>query len=89
MIGSACPFCEITVRARSKAICCDQCIKWIHIKYNNLNDLDCEDLRTRDESWYCKAYIQEILPFCRKKLNSNTSSNHLRSIDPNLKNLLF
>ena len=88
MIRSVCPFCEITVKARIKAIFCDQCNKWIHIKCNNLNDLEYEDLKIRDESWYCKACIQDILPFCSKKVNSNTSSDHLRSIDPNLKKIL-
>ena len=34
------PFCEAIVKTRDKAICCDLCSKWIHIKCNNLNDLD-------------------------------------------------
>ena len=57
-------------------------------KCNNLNDSDYEDLKIRDESWYCKTCIQEILPFYSKKVNSNISSDHSRSIDLNLKNLL-
>ena len=35
-----CPFCEKIIMNRDKAICCDLCIKWIHIRCNNLNDLD-------------------------------------------------
>ena len=31
--------------------------------------------------------IQEISAFCSKKVNSNISSDHSRSIDPNLKNV--
>ena len=58
MISNAFPFCEITVKASVKAICCGQ---WIDIKCNNLNDLDYKDLKIRDEPWYCKACIQEIL----------------------------
>ena len=84
MISNACPFC-VTVKTSVKVICCDQ---WIRIKFNNLNDLDYEDLKIRDESWHCKACIQEFLQFFSKKVNSNISSDHLRSIDPNLKNLL-
>ena len=34
-----CPFCEKIVKARDKVICCDLCIKWTHIRCNNLNDL--------------------------------------------------
>ena len=37
---------------RDKAICCDLCSKWIHIKCNNLNDLDHEYLKSKDETWY-------------------------------------
>ena len=38
------PFCEKIVKPRDKAICCDLCIKWIHTRCNNLNDLDYEFL---------------------------------------------
>ena len=33
------PFCETVVKTRDKAICCDLYSKWIHMKYNGLNDL--------------------------------------------------
>ena len=66
-----CPFCEKIVKTRDKAICCDLCIKWIHIRCNNLNDLDYEYFKNNDETWYCKTCIQEILPFCNKKINPN------------------
>ena len=35
-----CPFYEKFVKNCDKAICCDLFIKWIHIRRNNLNDLD-------------------------------------------------
>ena len=41
------PFCGILVKAHDKAVCCDLCNKWIHIKYNNLNDLDYEEIKSR------------------------------------------
>ena len=66
-----CPFCEKIVKTRDKAICCDLCNKWIHIKCNNLNDLDYEYLKSNDETWYCKTCIHEILPLCNKKINPN------------------
>ena len=87
MISNTCPFYEITVTACDKAIRCDQCNKCTHIICNNLNDLDHEDLMIRDESWHCKACIQENLPFCITKGNSNNSLGHLRNIDPKFKNL--
>ena len=69
------------MKTRDKAICCDLCSKRIHIICNNLNDLDYEYLKSKDETWYCKAFIQEILPFCKINLGNP-------SIDPHLKNLL-
>lgn len=77
------------MKALDKAICCNQYNKWIHIKCNILIiTLYYEDLKIRDESWHCKACIQEFLQFFSKKVNSNISSDHLRSIDPDLKNIL-
>ena len=83
-----CPFYEKLVKNRDKAICCDLCIKWIHIRCNNLNDLDYEYLKNNDKTWYCKTCIQEILPFCNKKINQNIINLGNAGIDPNLKNLL-
>ena len=71
-----------------EAICCDLCIKWIHIRCNNLNDIDYEYLiKSNDETWYCKTCIQEILPFCKKKVNPNKINLGNAGIGPNLKNI--
>ena len=83
-----CPFHEKNVKTCDKAICCDLCSKWIHIKCNNLNDLDYEYLKSNDKTWYCKFCIQEILPFCNNKINPNKINLGNAGIDPNLKNLL-
>ena len=72
---------------QDKAICCDLCIKWIHIRCKKLNDLDYEYLKSNDETWYCKTCIQKILPFCNKKINPNKINLGDAGIDPNLKNL--
>ena len=66
-----CPFYEIIVKARDNTVCCDLCNKWIHTKCNHVNNLDYENLKLRNKFWYCKACIQEILPFCSNKLNPN------------------
>ena len=65
------PFYEIIVKVRDNAICNDFCSKWIHVKCNDLNDLDYDDFKLRDEGWFCKAYILEILQFCSKKVDLN------------------
>ena len=76
------------MKTRDKAICCDLCSKWIYIRCNNLNDLEYGYLKSKDETWYCKTFIQEILPFCNKKINPNEINLGNASIDPHLKNLL-
>ena len=82
-----CPFCEKIVKIRDKPVCCELCSKWIHIKCNNLNDLDYEYLKSNNETWYYKTSIQDILPFCNKK-NPNRINLGNTGIDPNLKKLL-
>ena len=82
-----CLFGEKIVKTRDKSICCDICSKWIHIKYNNFNDLDCEYLKSN--TWYCKTCIHEILPLYNKKINPNKINLGNVGIDPNLTNLLF
>ena len=41
-----CCFCKLNVSDRAKAICYDHCNEWIHIKCNELNDIDYENLKT-------------------------------------------
>ena len=55
-----CRFCEAIVKTLDKAICCALCSKWIHIKCSNLNDLDYEYLKSKDESWYCKLVFRKF-----------------------------
>ena len=83
-----CPFCEKISKTRDRKICSNICAKCIHIGCNNLNDLDYEYLKNNDKTWYCKTCIQEILPFCNKKINQNIITLGNAGIDPNLKNLL-
>ena len=84
-----CPFCETIVKTRDKAAYCDVYCKWIRIKWNHLNDLDYEYLKSKDETWHCKACIQEILPFCNKKINLNKINLGNAGIDPDLKTVFM
>ena len=83
-------FCEKIVKTSDKAICCDLCSNWIHIKCKYLNDLDYEYLGKlgNDETWYCKTCIHEILPFCNKNINPNKTNLGNVGIGPNLKKFL-
>ena len=59
-----CAVCEKGVLNQHKAICCDHCTQWVHIKCNDLNDLDYNLLKSKNEFWYCILCTSEILPFC-------------------------
>ena len=54
------PFCEKIVKTCDKAVCCDLCRKWIHIKCNNLNDLD----------YYCLMKLRTVKLVFRKFYHS-------------------
>ena len=64
MKHSPCAVCEKSVLNQHKAICCDHCNQWVHIKCNDLNDLDYNLLKSKNEFWYCIQCTSEILPFC-------------------------
>ena len=60
-----CSVCKKSVLSQHKAICCDHCNQWVHIKCNNLNDLDYNLLKSKNENWYCIICTPKILPFCQ------------------------
>ena len=59
-----CAVCKKSVLNQHKAICCDHCNQWVHIKCNDLNDLDYNLQESKNEFWYCILCTSEILPFC-------------------------
>ena len=59
------------VQDKDKAVQCEICEIWIHIKCNNLNYLDYRYLQNCDESWYCRESCSTIFPF--NSLSSNKS----------------
>ena len=58
-----CRICAKNVHDKDKAVQCDLCEFWIHIKCNNLNNLDYRYLQNCDESWYCIECCSSIFPF--------------------------
>ena len=58
-----CRTCAKTVHDKDKAVQCDLCEHWIHIKCNNLNYLDYRYLQTCNEFWYCIGCCSRIFPF--------------------------
>ena len=68
---SPCGICAKTVHDKDKAVQCDLCELWIHIKCNKLNYLDYRYLQNCDESWYCIDYCSTIFPFNSLSNNKN------------------
>ena len=66
-----CRICAKNVHDKDKAIQCDLCEFWIHIKCNNLNDLDYRYLQKCDESWYCIECCSSSFPFNSLSSNKN------------------
>ena len=54
-----------------KAVPCDLCELWVHIKCNNLNYLDYRYLQNSNESWYCIECCSTIFPFNSLSSNKN------------------
>ena len=70
MIADPCGVCHKAVGENHRAICCDICEKWIHIKCNNLNNNDYKFFQENsDEQFICVNCIAENIQF--SKLNNN------------------
>ena len=54
-----------------KAVQCDLCELWVHIKCNNLNYLNYRYLQNNNESWYCLECCSTIFPFNSLSSNKN------------------
>ena len=64
-----CKICTKNVHDKDKAVLCDLCELWIHIKCNNLNYLDYRYPQNCDESWYFIECCSTVFPF--NSLSSN------------------
>ena len=76
------------VSDKVKAVQCDLCELWVHIKCNNLNYLDYRYLQNSNESWYCIDCCSTIFPFNSISSNrnflvccTNTDNNSTQWID--------
>ena len=83
-----CRICEKNVSDKDKAVECDLCELWVHIKCKNLTYLDYGYLQNSNESWYCIEYCSTIFIFnslfsYKNALSSctNTDNNNTHWID--------
>ena len=70
MIEFPCGVCTKAVAKNHKAVCCDVCQKWIHIKCNKLDKNDYRYLQENvDDLFFCINCISQNIPF--SGLNNN------------------
>ena len=60
-----CSSCKNNVNQNHRAIQCDICDRWIHLKCNFLNTKDYENLKNSEESFYCIKCIESNLAFSK------------------------
>lgn len=58
-----CGICNKQVNNNHKALCCDICQKWIHIKCNFITKTEYEKFKDDSQSWYCLKCLKDIIPF--------------------------
>ena len=66
-----CRVCAKSVHGKNKAVQCDLCEPWIHIKCNKRNYLDYRYLQNCHESWYCIEFCSTIFLFNSLFTNKN------------------
>ncbi|XP_065671749.1 uncharacterized protein LOC136089625 [Hydra vulgaris] len=70
---SECAVCKVNIYKNQKAIFCDNCLNWVHLKCNNLNDIDYQLLKNSSKncSWFCINCLASIFPFNNKTITDN------------------
>ena len=57
-----CNLCAKPVAKTHRALCCDICDQWVHIKCNSVSPSDYERLKTTEAHWFCLKCIGCIFP---------------------------
>ena len=62
-VRDPCGICLKAVAKSHRAIYCDICSKWVHIKCNFIDQPTYENLKLSNETWYCLNCTKNIIPF--------------------------
>ena len=62
-----CKICKKPVAQNHKAVCCDVCDTWVHMKCNKINTQTYNILKKDEASWSCIECSKNVFPF--SKLN--------------------
>ena len=64
VIRFPCNICTKSVNNNHKAILCDLCDKWVHIKCNKFDKKDYTEFQNNtDKTFYCIKCLEDIIPF--------------------------
>ena len=62
-IRNPCSICKFSVHNNHKAIFCDICESWSHLKCTSFSSAEYTALSNSPEDWYCPSCIANIFPF--------------------------
>ena len=73
-----CKICEKPVAQNHKAVCCDVCDTWVHIKCNKINTQTYNILKKEKASWSCIGFLEcskDVFPRLKIKRNQFLNNN--------------
>ena len=84
-----CNICDKNVRANAKAICCDFCDNWVHIRCNYISPTRYLELSEEDnhEDFLCNKCFNQELPFGLENNNTLNQATTLGLENSNFENL--
>ena len=62
-ISFPCSICSKSVKSNQKALLCDNCCKWTHLKCTSLTVTDYIALSNDPSSWFCVRCLSYMFPF--------------------------
>ena len=65
VIKHPCAVCKKAVGVRHKAIHCDICLKWVHIKCNRISNKTYELIKNNNSNWYCMQCLETEVPYAK------------------------
>jgi len=71
---NVCPKCQKALNCSSKAIYCDSCNNWLHLKYSNVSNIQFAELASSSAPYYYHACISNALP-----INAVTNTNDVKT----------
>ena len=83
-IAYPCNLCTKPVASNHRALCCDICDQWVHIKCNAVSPSDYELLKSSDSKWFCIKCIGEVFPRSTNLFSDSTNEADCDSTPPDV-----